>query len=325
MSTLISVLIFIIILFLYIHMIDQFKKSNDLELYEMDYTNNSDLNETCNIKQPVVFYFQNTNEEFFENIKIENLDKLQDNILITDEKREQFNLNFSSASLLLQNDKKNNYYTENNESFVYDTNLQNLYESNDAFLKPHFTVQTKYDLHFASNNCTTPLVYHTFQRKFYCIHSGKIRIKLIPPKYSSFLHETKDYDKFEFYSKINIWDVQKEYIHLIEKVQQLEFDIHVGNIIYIPPYWWYSIKYIYDDDTPSLATSITYITGMNALANAKNYLLYFIQQSNTKIIKTKTVKQEDLNKKKETDNSEEPKETNIEDIVEEKNEIKSDI
>ena len=138
MSLLISFIIFIIILFVYIHMIDQFKKSNDLELYEMDYTNNNDLNETCNIKQPIVFYLKNVNEEFFDNINIEYLDKIQDNILITDEKREQFVLNFSSASLLLQNDKKHKFYTEDNESFVYDTNLQNLYESNDAFLKPYF-------------------------------------------------------------------------------------------------------------------------------------------------------------------------------------------
>ena len=61
MSLIISLIIFIIILFIYIHMIDQFKKSNDLELYEMDYTSNNDLNETCNIKQPIVFYLKNVN------------------------------------------------------------------------------------------------------------------------------------------------------------------------------------------------------------------------------------------------------------------------
>ena len=305
MSLMISLTIFVIILFIYIHMIDQFKKSNDLELYEMDYTNNNDLNETCNIKQPIVFYLKNVNEEFFDSINIEYLDKIQDNILITDEKREQFVLNFSSASLLLQNDKKHKFYTEDNESFVYDTNLQNLYESNDAFLKPYFTVHTKYDLHFASNECTTPLKYHTFQRKFFCVHSGKVRIKLIPPKYSTYLHEIKDYDKLEFYSPINIWDIQKEYIHLIEKTQQLEFDVQPGNVIFIPPYWWYSVKYIYDDDTPSLASSITYITGMNALANAKNYLLYFVQQSNTKVVKTKTITQEELKEQLDENNEDE--------------------
>ena len=119
------------------------------------------------------------------------------------------------------------------------------------------------------------------------------------------MHEIKDYDKLEFYSPINIWDIQKEYIHLIEKTQQLEFDVQPGNVIFIPPYWWYSVKYIYDDDTPSLASSITYITGMNALANAKNYLLYFVQQSNTKVVKTKTITQEELKEQLDENNQDE--------------------
>ena len=42
----------------------------------MDYTSNNDLNETCNIKQPIVFYLKNVNEEFFDNINIEYLDKI---------------------------------------------------------------------------------------------------------------------------------------------------------------------------------------------------------------------------------------------------------
>ena len=92
---------------------------------------------------------------------------------------------------------------------------------------------------------------------------------------------------------------------MIEKTQQLEFDVQPGNVIFIPPYWWYSVKYIYDDDTPSLASSITYITGMNALANAKNYLLYFVQQSNTKVVKTKTITQEELKEQLDENNEDE--------------------
>ena len=46
MGSILSILIFIIIFFLYLHLIDQYKNSNDLELYEMDYTNLNELNET---------------------------------------------------------------------------------------------------------------------------------------------------------------------------------------------------------------------------------------------------------------------------------------
>ena len=116
----------------------------------MDYTNLNELNETCNIKQPIVFHYQNVNPQFFELLTNDILENKKDNLLITDEKLEQFILECSSALILLHNDKKNSYYTENNDHFIYESDLQNIYETNDDFLKPPFTVKTKYDIHFAT-------------------------------------------------------------------------------------------------------------------------------------------------------------------------------
>ena len=53
-----QIFIFIIVLFLYVHIIAQYKRSEDLVIYEMDYTNNSQLQEVCNLKQPTLFEFQ---------------------------------------------------------------------------------------------------------------------------------------------------------------------------------------------------------------------------------------------------------------------------
>ena len=55
MSPLIHILLFIIILLLYIHIVHQYKTSEDLEIYEFDYENTEHLQEVCNIKQPAVF------------------------------------------------------------------------------------------------------------------------------------------------------------------------------------------------------------------------------------------------------------------------------
>ena len=309
MSSLTSILIFIVIFFIYLHIIDHFKTSNDLELYEMDYTTTHDLNETCNVKQPVVFLYKHINEDFYQVLNNECLQNIKDNLLIYDEKLEPLILECSSASILLHSDSKNNYYTENNDVFIYESNLQNLYEKNDEFLKPPFTIKTKYDIHMATNNATTPLRYHTYQRHFISVHSGKLRLKLIPPKFKKHLEEIKDYDNYLFYSPINIWDIQKKYAHITDKVQILEFDIYPGNIVYIPPHWWYSTQFIYEDDTPCLCSSITYITAMNALSNAKNYFLYFIQQSNTKVVNAKTITKDELNHKMKSEETEKIEET----------------
>ena len=59
MSGLINIILFITVLVIYIHIINQFKTSEDLEVYEMDYTNNIHLQEVCDIKQPVLFEYNN--------------------------------------------------------------------------------------------------------------------------------------------------------------------------------------------------------------------------------------------------------------------------
>lgn len=49
------IVIFIIVCFCYIHVVNQFKTSEDLEIYEFDYKDNENLQETCNVLQPVIF------------------------------------------------------------------------------------------------------------------------------------------------------------------------------------------------------------------------------------------------------------------------------
>jgi hypothetical protein len=66
MNTFITILVFIIILFLYFHLVAQFKKSEDLEIYEMDFLNNEHLQEICEIKQPVLFEFKQITPDFFD-------------------------------------------------------------------------------------------------------------------------------------------------------------------------------------------------------------------------------------------------------------------
>ena len=66
MNSLLNILIFLIVLFLYIHITHQLKTSEDLEIYELDYIDNTHLQEVCDIKQPVLFEFNSIYPEFYE-------------------------------------------------------------------------------------------------------------------------------------------------------------------------------------------------------------------------------------------------------------------
>jgi hypothetical protein len=72
----------------------------------------------------------------------------------------------------------------------------------------------------------------------------------------------------------------------------LDFDLKPGYVLYIPPYWFYSVEFL---DVPASASatatannskisfvaSFTYTTPMNILANAHHYGNYFLTQSSS--------------------------------------------
>ena len=57
MSWIPTILIFCSILFLYLHIVFHLKKSNDLDVYEIHLSSKEQLEQICNFKQPISFYF----------------------------------------------------------------------------------------------------------------------------------------------------------------------------------------------------------------------------------------------------------------------------
>uniref|UniRef100_A0A6C0AT74 Cupin-like domain-containing protein n=1 Tax=viral metagenome TaxID=1070528 RepID=A0A6C0AT74_9ZZZZ len=298
MSTILNISIFIVLLFLYIHIVQQLKRSEDLEIYEMDYSTNENLQEICDIKQPVLFEYKSVLPSFFETLNIDTIDAIQNTDLKVKESQDYYQestetidyvvLPFSSAHTLLTSDTNARYFTENNEDAVDEAGLASFYKENDDYLKPFATAQTKYDLLFGSKSATTPLRYHTGYRHFLCVNSGKIQVKMTPYKSQKYLYPIYDYENYEFRSPVNAWAGQRKYLHEMDKIKFLEFDVVAGNVLYIPPYWWYSIKY---SEQLTLVSGFTYNSIMNCVANIPHWARYYLQQSNTKV---RTVKVLDL-------------------------------
>jgi len=294
---LVNIIIFLIILFLYIHITHQFKKSQDLEIYEMDYKNNIQLQEVCELKQPILFNYAPVNPLLFEDITIEELEteqsydvKVKD---CNDYWKEDGNadyviLPFKSALNLIKSDTSSKYFTENNEDYVQESGLTDVFKENDTFIKPNYVIQSKYDIIMGSVNTITPLRYHTNFRQFLIVNSGKILVKMTPWKSYKYLHEYKDYDSYEFRSPINVWNTQQQYKGDMDKLKFLEFQVNPGYSLYIPPFWWYSIQFI--GNSENLISGITYTTIMNSLSNIPNYFMYYIQQSNIQKKVTRSLK-----------------------------------
>lgn len=296
MNYIISILIFCIVLFIYLHIYHHLKTSNDLEVYELDYPSKQTLEEVCDIRQPVMFHFENA--DIMQNTQLPSVVdsygafdiKVRNNTSKDDKSEKWLPFILRESIELCRNDSKGNYYSENNQDFLQETGLIKKLKYNDGFLRPPMVSSCKYDYMFGSNNTKTPLRYNVNYRNYYLVTNGSITIKLFNPNSTKYLYPEKDYANFEFISPVNSWDVQNEYKNDFDKIKPLEVTLHEGDIIYIPAYWWYSIQF----KEVSSIVAFKYRTYMNTLAILPHIVLYFLQQSNIKRESVKIHKEQNI-------------------------------
>ena len=286
-----TVIIFVIVLLLYFHLMNQFKKSEDLEIYEMDYSTNTNLQTNCELRQPVLFDYQKINPELFETKYTSPESKI--NVRVKDmkdaETGDSIVLPYSSALALMKTDSKSRFFSENNTELA-----DNKYPNVDEQLKPSMIVNSRRDLMFGSMGASTPVRYHTEYRNFICVRSGKIQVKMTPWKSRKYLFPVSDYEHYEFRSPVDVWTDNNG------DCKFLEFDVESGFVLYVPPYWFYSIKYAADDTE---LYGFYYNSFINCIANVPNWFMYYLQQQNIKhkVLRTRVRFEDD---KIETDNKE---------------------
>uniref|UniRef100_A0A6C0DFU2 Cupin-like domain-containing protein n=1 Tax=viral metagenome TaxID=1070528 RepID=A0A6C0DFU2_9ZZZZ len=296
MKILFAFFIFCIVLFVYLHVQFHLKTSNDLEIYEIDDPSKDKLEEICDIRQPVIFDFEEsekmietTNRDFLLNhyhafeMKVRNINDVDYNSEI------YMPLALHSVSKLLNEDKTSSYFSENNNDFLQETGVIKNLQYNDQFLRPPMLSNYNYDIMMAAENTATPFRYEINYRNFFLVTQGSVHIKLAPPSSSKYLYPVYDYTNFEFRTPVNPWKVQAKYMADFDKMKCLDVFIEKGKVIHIPAYWWYSIKF----SKESSISCFHYRTYMNNLAISPYIIMHGLQNQNTKV---ETIKKVDINK-----------------------------
>lgn len=282
------VFIFMVVLFCYVHIYDNYNTSNDLEVYEIDKGSKDKLEEICNLKQPFLFNFDETviiNTNLYGVNAHNNAFEINIRVNETEESEDNYSSNELLVPLILEKAKElfdktdtTTYFTEDNHEFLNESGLIKHIKYNDSYLRPYMVTNCFYDILSGSVNSYTPLRYDINNRNYYLVTNGYIEITLIPPKYSKYLHQYTDYELFEFKSPINVWDIQPKYKNDYNKSKSIQFTINTGKMLYIPPYWWYSIKF----NKNSSITTMKYRTCMNNVSILPNIILHYLQLYNIK-------------------------------------------
>jgi len=302
----ISIFIFCIVLFLYLHIHFHLKRSNDLEVYEIEQPSKQRLEEVCDIRQPTTFEFYNeqlltqlsyqaihTSYRAFD-IHVRDVSKMSTSTNKangTDDKTKiqqkgtehdpvlYIPVTFKIAHEVLKKDSEMKYFSEHNTDFIDETGLIKIFQLNDEFLRPYMVSTCMYDILMASTGTTTPLRYEVNYRNYFLVTQGRVKILLIPPKDTRYLYPINDYDILEFRTPVNPWKVQPEYQDDFDKIKTLEVELFQGMVMFIPAYWWYSIQFIVPETS---VCSFKYRTHMNTISIAPQLFLNVLQNMNMK-------------------------------------------
>ena len=287
--------IFCLVLFFYLHVQFHLKTSNDLEMYEVDQPSKDRLEEICDIRQPVLFDFDSqkivdsssrsyisNNYNAFE-VKIRNVREEDPNVEL------YIPLPLHAAVKLFDEDKTATYFSENNKEFLEETGVIKNLKYNDEFLRPYMVSNCNYDIIMGSNRVCTPFRYEINYRNFFLLTEGSAQIKIAPPQSTKYLYPIYDYENFEFRSPVDPWSPQPKYSADFDKMKCLEFTLVPGKTLFIPAYWWYSIKF----NSNTSISCFHYRTYMNNAAILPYIGMHALQIQNVKrnVVKKASIKE----------------------------------
>ena len=284
MEIIIGFFIFCLVLFIYLHVQFHMKTGEDLEMYEVDQPSKEKLEEICDIRQPVLFNFDcqtivDTSSKSYITKNYNAFEVKIRNIKETDSNTELYiPLPLHAADKLFNEDTNSSYLSENNSDFLEETGVGKNLKYNDEFLRPYMVSNCNYDIMLGSANVCTPFRYEINYRNYYLLTEGSAQIKLTPPHNIRYLYPNYDYENFEFRSPVNPWTPQPKYIADFDKMKCLEFTLTPGKTLYIPAYWWYSIKF----NKNSSISCFNYRTYMNNIAISPYIGMHALQIQNIK-------------------------------------------
>ena len=286
-------IVFFVCLFLYLHISVHYRKGEDLELFETDYVSPEALNESCQTLQPLLVLgvrgvgsLPNVQQLTDGNGSYEAcLRDMRDflpcshDVVVEDlvAGLKPVCLPMSGIlNVLSSNVEEGRYISEGNSEYLEEAGVYKKVRhwGEDRFA-PSYNVWTKLDVWMGNKGAFTPLRVHRFYRQYLVPRGpGILTVKMTPWKSRKYLHAISNDMMLETLSPIVPGGVPREdQKDSRSRLKFLEFVVKEGNVLFIPPFWWYSVEF----SGPNMAVySYTYVSAMNWLANTDIWVRYLL-------------------------------------------------
>lgn len=278
MNQWVILIVFICVLFIYIHIQHQYKVSNDLEIYKVIPKTKDDIEDLMELRQPAQFYFDNRNL-----IDSLSLPSLEDNFGSYEVSHSNGKKNkLTQVIQMMRNTDSKIDITMKNKDFLDETELYETICRGDDILRPPMCNGMDADLLIGKRDITTPLMYHIHYRTILMNTFGDVEVIMIPPKYAKYIQREMDYDTLSYVSEHNIWEMNNE-----TKIKAVRTALQVGEILYIPAYWFYSVRFT----TTGSICRLSYFTYVGCIANWYSLLIQKFRYMRLKINKMRGIEE----------------------------------
>ena len=146
--------------------------------------------------------------------------------------------------------------------------LQNTMTLSNYLLCPTATISSLYDLCILSSNSITNYESNIHCRNYITTIQTPIQIRLSPPISSKYLNGIYSYPSQTIQSSENAWQTH-------EKIRHIEITLCPNQFLFIPAYWWISIKT--SPDSPTILLSWKYHNVASLLSCAHYYIYSELQ------------------------------------------------
>lgn len=243
---LVFIIVFLIILFMYIHLLFHWKVSNEIDIPHILTPDKERLETIADMRQPFIFEKNIESSLHLEGSERDvNIKKMKEHPIKISHKG------------MLSAIKKEPYLSEDNKKFLNELPWEKEWNELNTYLIPYMNWKTEHDIIYGNKGVYTDLKYSMNYRNYICVLEGNIEIKLLLPcsaKTVGVCGETT--------STINVWESSENDKKCLQDVSTILIPLKKGSVLYIPAYWWFSIKM---NDFSSVMF-FSYSTYMNTLS-----------------------------------------------------------
>ena len=234
----ILILLIIIVISLYIiHIYKHYKLTSNYEILQLNEFNKDLFEDYIGLKQPLILMNTLTEIDLFE--------KLHNDELST----RNIELNYSD-SINSSNPKKISF-KDNDKLFIFEDFIQSallLTKEYYQFIKSllsNITIWNDTSITIFKKEMISPIIKMNYNRNLYMLFDGEIIFTLYPPKYDKYMYEhakTPYYSISIIHPKTINDEKEKAKYPLFKNAFSIDIIMRPGQILSIPPFWWYSIE-----------------------------------------------------------------------------------